>query len=93
MELRFRLERYIWHPRDHAVSIDKILDASGRRHTANHRFAARLFSGLGTAEAALIGADGFLADRVEALATTINERANEAAHLLRQITDSKPSIR
>ncbi len=93
VELRFRLERYIWHPRDHAVSIDKILDASGHRHTANHRFAARLFSGLGTAEAALIGADGFLADRVDSLATTINERADEAAQLLSQVTDIDPNMR
>ncbi len=92
VELRFRLERYIWHPRDHAVSIDKILDASGHRHTANHRFAARLFSGLGTAEAALIGADGFLADWVDSLTTAINERANEAAQLLSQISDTTPSI-
>ncbi|MFE3317517.1 DinB family protein [Nocardia sp. NPDC059195] len=92
VELRFRLQRYIWHPRDHAVSIDKILDASGHRHTANHRFASRLFSGLGTAEAALIGADGFLADRVESLAIAINERADEAARLLSQIVDTKPTL-
>ncbi|MGQ4728565.1 MULTISPECIES: DinB family protein [Streptomyces] len=85
VELRFRLKRYIWHPRDHAVSIDKILDASGHRHTANHRFASRLFSGLGTAEAALIGADGFMSDRVDALTATINERADEASRLLSQV--------
>ncbi|MGF6884932.1 hypothetical protein ABIA39_008577 [Nocardia sp. GAS34] len=92
VELRFRLERYIWHPRDHAVSIDKILDASGHRHTANHRFAARLFSGLGTAEATLIGADGFLTDRLDSLTAAINDRANEAAQLLGQVTDIKPGI-
>ncbi|WP_327138901.1 DinB family protein [Nocardia sp. NBC_01327] len=88
VELRFRLQRYIWHPRDHAVSIDKILDASGHRHTANHRFASRLFSGLGTAEAALIGADGFFTDQIDSLAITINQRADEAARLLNQVTDS-----
>jgi len=82
VELRFRLKRYIWHPRDHAVSIEKILDAAGHRRTANHRFAARLFAGLGTAEAALVGAEGFMSDEVNRLATALDERADEAKRLI-----------
>lgn len=82
VELRFRLKRYVWHPRDHAVTIDKILDALGHRRTATQRFASRLFSGLGTAEGPLIGADGLMAGRYAELTASLEERANEAEQLL-----------
>jgi hypothetical protein len=85
VELRFRLKRYVWHPRDHAVTIEKILDALGHRRSATQRFATRLFSGLGTAEGPLIGAGDLLADRYLELASTIEERANEAEKLLYQV--------
>lgn len=83
VELRFRLKRYVWHPYDHAVSIDKILDAGGHKRTATHRFASRLMAGLGTAEAALVGAtDGLAGDRIGTMTTALNQRADEAAQLL-----------
>jgi hypothetical protein len=85
VDLRFRLKRYVWHPRDHAVTIDKILDALGHRRTATQRFASRLFSGLGTAEGPLIGADGLLASRYADLTDTLEERANEAEKLLGEV--------
>jgi hypothetical protein len=87
VDLRFRLKRYVWHPRDHAADIDKILDTAGHRRTNTQRFAARLFSGLGIAEGALIGAEGLLNDRLLSLAQTINERAEEAQRLSEIVTE------
>lgn len=81
VDLRFRLKRYVWHPRDHAVDIDKILDEAGHRRTATQRFASRLFSGLGIAEGALIGAEGLMDSRLRDLARTIDQRADEAERL------------
>ena len=84
VEIRFRIKRYVWHPYDHAASIDKILDAAGHRRTATQRFASRLLSGLGTAEAALIGApDGVAAERINSLVADLSQRADEAIGLLR----------
>jgi hypothetical protein len=82
VDLRFRLKRYVWHPRDHAAYIDKILDVAGHRRTATQRFAARLFSGLGVAEGPMIGAGEMLTGRYRDLARTIEERADEADRLL-----------
>ncbi len=82
VDLRFRLKRYVWHPRDHSAYIDKILDVAGHRRTATQRFAARLFSGLGVAEAPLIGTGELLTGRYLDLAQSIEERADEAERLL-----------
>jgi len=81
VDLRWRLKRYVWHPRDHAVTIDKMLDALGHRRSATERFAARLFSGLGVAEGPLIGAGDLLGSRYLELAETIEQRADEAEKL------------
>lgn len=83
VDLRFRLKRYVWHPRDHAVTIEKILDKLGHTRSATQRFAARLFSGLGVAEGPLIGADDLLlGSRYLELANTIEQRADETEKLL-----------
>jgi len=82
VDLRFRLKRYVWHPRDHAAYIDKTLDAAGHRRTATQRFASRLFTGLGVAEGPLIGAGELLTGRYLDLAQSIEERADEAERLL-----------
>lgn len=82
VDLRFRLKRYVWHPRDHAAYIDKMLDVAQHRRTATQRFAARLFSGLGVAEGPLIGADGLLTSRYADLARSIEEYADDAERLL-----------
>jgi hypothetical protein len=86
VDLRFRLKRYVWHPRDHSAYIDKILDVAGHRRTATQRFAARLFSGLGVAEGPLIGAGELLTSRYLDLAQSIEERADEAERLLDIVT-------
>jgi hypothetical protein len=88
VDIRFRLKRFVWHPRDHTAYIDKILDTLGHRRTATHRFAARLFSGLGVAEAPLIGAgDVLLGGRYLELAQMIEERAVEAEHLVSAVRE------
>jgi tetratricopeptide (TPR) repeat protein len=86
VDLRFRLKRLVGHPRDHAIYIDKILDKLGHHRSATERFAARLFSGLGTAEGALIGAgDSLLGGRYLALTKDIEDRRSEAERLLAEI--------
>lgn len=85
VDLRFRLKRYVWHPRDHAVTIEKILDKMELRRSATQRFAARLFSGLGIAEGPLIGTTGLLDGRYTELAKSIEERADEAERLLAEV--------
>lgn len=93
VDLRFRLKRYVWHPRDHAAYIDKILDHAGHHRTATHRFAGRLFSGLGVAEGPLIGGGELLTGRYLDLAQEIEQRADEAERLLEIVTAEAEAAR
>jgi hypothetical protein len=81
--IRFRLQRFDAHVRQHTIQIEKTLVGIGRPPTEGSRIARLLYSGLAELEGCLIGApETAIAARAEA-ATAINELASAAEQVLK----------
>lgn len=79
----FRLKRLGWHLRDHKVSLERILENIGYKHTAVGKFCQLLYLGLAKAEAALIGInDEIFIKNQENLVSFIDNKALEVHKLV-----------
>jgi hypothetical protein len=82
VDIRFRLYRFAWHLRGHIMQAEKIRSALGHRITDTDRLVRLLYSALGEAEGALIGA-GERQHRLEkAVAGAIHSRVEEVSALV-----------
>jgi hypothetical protein len=77
VSIRFRLYRFAWHIRSHTMQADRIRIALGHRLTDMDRFGRLLYSALGDAEGALIGAGESQRELERDLIASINARASE----------------
>lgn len=81
VDLRFRLYRFAWHLRGHTLQADKIRVALGHQMTDTQRLTRLLYSALGDAEGALVGAGERQRELEKACATSINRRVREVIGL------------
>jgi hypothetical protein len=80
--VRYRLQRFDAHVRQHTIQIEKTLEAIGRPPTEGSRLARLLYAALAAVEAGLIGApEAALGARAEA-AGTIADLADQALEVL-----------
>jgi len=82
VDLRFRLYRFAWHLRGHTLQADKIRVGIGHQMTDTQRLTRLLYSGLGDAEGALVGAGERQRELERACAASINVRVNEVTALV-----------
>jgi hypothetical protein len=81
VEIRFRLCRFAWHLRGHALQADKIRVGIGHRLTDAERLVRYLYSALGDAEGALIGGGASLAELERECSASINRRVIEVEEI------------
>jgi hypothetical protein len=82
LSLRFRLHRFDSHMRQHTVQLDKTLPSIGLAQTEAKRLLRLIYSALGDAEGAVIGAWDMASDLGAELANEINARTAEIAAAL-----------
>jgi hypothetical protein len=81
VNVRFRLQRFAWHLRSHAMQTDKIRIAIGHRMTDMDRLARLLSTALGEAEGSIIGAGESQVDLEASIAAAIHVRVKEVRGL------------
>jgi uncharacterized damage-inducible protein DinB len=88
MSLRFRLQRFDSHMRQHTIQIDKTLAALGFAPNEGKRLARLLYAGLADVDDAVLGADEIGKRNREDLAKLIVDRATEISGLIQRATSS-----
>ncbi len=89
VDIRFRLYRFAWHLRGHTLQAEKIRTGLGHRMTDADRLIRLLYSALGDAEGALIGAGESQDEAENAVAASIDARVNEVSALARESTPAR----
>jgi hypothetical protein len=85
VDVRFRLYRFAWHIQSHIMQADKIRIAIGHQENDIDRLVRLVFSALGDAEGALIGAGESQVDFVKDVAGSINRRTQEVLALVQSV--------
>ena len=75
--VRFRMHRYVAHLSQHTIQVEKTLAAIGHPPTEARMLVRDLCRALGTAEGALLGAEGTVADQQATLASSFQQWAKE----------------
>jgi len=89
VDIRFRLYRFAWHLRGHTLQAEKIRTGLGHRMTDADRLIRLLYSALGDAEGALIGAGESQDEAENAVAASTDTRVNEVSALARESTRAR----
>lgn len=84
LPLRYRLHRFDAHLRQHTVQAEKALVALGRPPNEARRLLRLVYGALASVEGAVLGAEDVGRDARRHLATTILDRAEEAAAMVTQ---------
>jgi len=82
VDVRFRIERFAWHLRSHAMQVDRIRAAIGYRITDMDRLTRLLYNALGEAEGSIIGAAESLVDLETSIAAVLHIRVKEVEALV-----------
>lgn len=76
LPVRYRMQRWDAHLREHTVQVDKTLAMIGREPRESERLARLIYNALGEYEGALIGAPETLVERQREVASIVSERAD-----------------
>jgi hypothetical protein len=77
MPLEFRLHRFDSHLRQHTIQAEKTLAGIGAQPNETRRLLRQMYAALAELESVQIGASGFGAQSIQALAAQISQRLEE----------------